>query len=252
MPFLTQRKTLSLASICFAALLSYPQSANAHDDLADKVDEIVTYGRAIDKIGEATAASEGTVGYADFEDRPFSRAGELVEVIPGAVATQHSGEGKANQYFLRGFNLDHGTDFSASVDGVPVNLRTHGHGQGYLDLNFVIPELAEIQRYDGPWDLDQDLKKLNGLAKLIHNTRNTESPLRAVESGLIDRFGFIDDDLGGGAKRASLSLQTSLLSADGSLTDFSLYAVDYDFTLFSNFTYFLNDPENGDEFEQRN
>jgi len=98
MPFLTQRKTLSLASICFAALLSYPQSANAHDDLADKVDEIVTYGRAIDKIGEATAASEGTVGYADFED-----------------------EGKANQYFLRGFNLDHGTDFSASVDGVPVN-----------------------------------------------------------------------------------------------------------------------------------
>lgn len=334
MPYSPNAKDFILASISLAALLLSAQNAHAHDGLGHKVDEVVTYGRAIDKIGEAKAASEGTVGYSDFEDRPFSRAGELVEVIPGAVATQHSGEGKANQYFLRGFNLDHGTDFSAAVDGVPVNMRTHGHGQGYLDLNFVIPELVErvdyrkgpyspqegdfssagsarystrkmldhnfieisagefdywrgvagvsqdlsdrttlliggeIQRYDGPWVLDQDLKKLNGLAKLIHSTQNTESqltatyyqsdwtstdqiPLRAVDSGLVDRFGFIDDDLGGETQRASLSLQSSFLSPDGALTDLNLYLVDYDFTLFSNFTFFLNDPVNGDEFEQK-
>ena len=78
-----------------------------------------------------------------------------MEVIPGAVATQHSGEGKANQYFLRGFNLDHGTDFSASIDGVPINNRTHGHGQGYLDLNFMIPEIVEQVRYrKGPYHAD--------------------------------------------------------------------------------------------------
>ena len=137
-------------SVCFAALVA--PSAMAHGDDINTLDAVVVHGRAITMIGEAGAASEGVVGYADFEDRPLSRAGELVEVIPGAVATQHSGEGKANQYFLRGFNLDHGTDFSASVDGVPVNLRTHGHGQGYLDLNFIIPELMERVDYaKGPY-----------------------------------------------------------------------------------------------------
>ncbi|PMU32984.1 TonB-dependent receptor, partial [Pseudomonas sp. FW305-47B] len=83
------------------------------------------------------------VGYKDFADKPLSRVGELVENVPGVIATQHSGTGKANQYFLRGFNLDHGTDFAGFVDGVPINMRTHGHGQGYLDLNFLIPELVE-------------------------------------------------------------------------------------------------------------
>jgi len=328
------RQNLLMARVSVAVLTFYPQHSFAHEELQSAVDEIIIYGRALDKIGDAKTASEGTVGYSDFEDRPLSRSGELVEVIPGAVATQHSGEGKANQYFLRGFNLDHGTDFSAQVDGVPVNLRTHGHGQGYLDLNFVIPELvervdyrkgpysaqdgdfstagsaryqtrdkleqnfvevtagefdylrgvaavserlsdqtslllgAELQRYDGPWVLDQDLKKFNGLAKLIHSTKNAQSeltatyyqsdwtatdqiPTRAVDSGLIDRFGFIDDDLGGETNRASLSLQTSILSSGGAMTDLNLYFVDYDFTLFSNFTYFLNDPVDGDEFEQK-
>ena len=74
--------------------------------------------------------------------RPASRVGEVLEAVPGLIVTQHSGEGKANQYFLRGFNLDHGTDLAITVDGMPVNMRTHGHGQGYADLNFLIPELC--------------------------------------------------------------------------------------------------------------
>ena len=75
------------------------------------------------------------------------RTGELLETVPGLVVTQHSGDGKANQYFLRGFNLDHGTDLATSVDGIPVNMHTHGHGQGYTDINFVIPELLDRIEY---------------------------------------------------------------------------------------------------------
>ena len=135
-------------------------------------DTIVVYGRGLELIGEAGAASEGTVGYKDFEDRPLSRTGELVEVIPGAVATQHSGEGKANQYFLRGFNLDHGTDFSASLDGVPINLRTHGHGQGYLDLNFIIPEIVErVDFRKGPYRASSGDFSSAGSARYITRDR---------------------------------------------------------------------------------
>ena len=76
--------------------------------------------------------------------RPVSRVGEALEVVPGLIVTQHSGEGKANQYFLRGFNLDHGTDLAITVDGMPVNMPTHGHGQGYADINFMIPELIAV------------------------------------------------------------------------------------------------------------
>ena len=75
---------------------------------------------------------------------PVSRVGELLEAVPGLIVTQHSGEGKANQYFLRGFNLDHGTDLAITVDGMPVNMPTHGHGQGYADINFLIPELVQV------------------------------------------------------------------------------------------------------------
>ena len=75
------------------------------------------------------------------------RPGEVLEVVPGLIVTQHSGDGKANQYFLRGFNLDHGTDFATRVDGIPVNMPTHAHGQGYADINFLIPELVDKVRY---------------------------------------------------------------------------------------------------------
>ena len=97
-------------------------------------------------------ASQGVVTGKQIEEEPRSRVGEVLEVVPGLIATQHSGEGKANQYFLRGFNLDHGTDIDITLDDMPVNMRTHGHGQGYADLNFMIPELISTLHYSkGPY-----------------------------------------------------------------------------------------------------
>lgn len=104
------------------------------------------------QVGSAVSASMGTVVAEQIEQRPISRAGEVLETVPGLIVTQHSGEGKANQYFLRGFNLDHGTDFATFIDGMPVNMRTHGHGQGYTDINFIIPEMIESLDYKkGPY-----------------------------------------------------------------------------------------------------
>lgn len=118
-------------------------------------ESMVVYGRARQQLGTATSASEGQVAGADLELRPMGRVGELLEVVPGLIATQHSGQGKSNQLFLRGFNLDHGTDFAAHLDGVPLNFRTHGHGQGYLDLNFLIPEIVEsVDFRKGPYRAD--------------------------------------------------------------------------------------------------
>ncbi|HWP00077.1 MAG TPA: TonB-dependent receptor [Methylococcus sp.] len=110
------------------------------------------WGRETDLLGLTQSASQGAVGQNQFKYRPLLRVGELVEVVPGMLATQHSGSGKANQYFLRGFNLDHGTDFAVWVDSVPMNLPTHAHGQGYLDLNGIIPELVDRVEYGkGPY-----------------------------------------------------------------------------------------------------
>ncbi len=95
---------------------------------------------------------QGTVTARRVETRPALRPGELLEYVPGVIITQHSGDGKANQYFLRGFNLDHGTDFAIDVAGMPVNMPTHAHGQGYADLNFLIPELVSgIDYRKGPY-----------------------------------------------------------------------------------------------------
>ncbi len=103
----------------------------------------------------ARSSTEGSVTAEQLAERPISRSGELLEFVPGLIVTQHSGEGKANQYFLRGFNLDHGTDFYTEVDGLPVNMRTHGHGQGYADINFIIPELiGELTYRKGPYYAD--------------------------------------------------------------------------------------------------
>src|SRR5690349_4305932 len=110
-------------------------------------DEIQVTGRASDMVGIADSASEGVTGQEDLAKRPVLRTGELLETVPGVIVTQHSGSGKANQYFLREFNLDHGTDFRITVDHMQVNMPTHGHGQGYSDLNFLIPELVESIRY---------------------------------------------------------------------------------------------------------
>ncbi|WP_340268195.1 TonB-dependent receptor [Sphingobium mellinum] len=310
------------------AAVTAAKAQSLSPDTAGKSDnEIVVYGRALAQIGLATSGSQGVVGYKDFENKPLSRVGELVENVPGVIATQHSGTGKANQYFLRGFNLDHGTDFAGFVDGVPVNMRTHGHGQGYLDLNFLIPELVERIDYrkgpyfvdvgdfsaagtvrfktvdtmkptaeitvgsygyyrallagsmpagsgdlllavdgtasNGPWVLNEDLKKINAAVKYSHGSdreglsigftgyhatwnATDQVPLRAIESGLISRFGNIDPFLGGSTTRIGLTGNGSF-----SGTDINLFALYYRFRLTSNFTYFLDDPVNGDEFQQR-
>jgi hypothetical protein len=316
------------ATALLAPVVGVPTVASAHEEHAPLIEEIVTWGRAEPIIGVAMSASEGMVGYDDIRMPPLLRVGELAEAVPGMVATQHSGTGKANQYFLRGFNLDHGTDFSAHAEGVPLNMRTHGHGQGYLDLNFLIPELIEtthyqkgpyspetgdfssagsvefdfydrlgdslaeitagefgyyrgllattldagagaltaaldVTAYDGPWRLDENLQqnKLylgyvgrlgNAATKFTFQGYSSEwdatdqIPLRAVQNGLIDDLGFIDPDLGGSTDRYALTANFSYETWEA-----TAYVVDYDFTLFSNFTYLLDDPVNGDQFEQR-
>src|SRR5262249_36360195 len=111
------------------------------------LDTVKVTGRIDDLRGVASTASEGRVGAADLKLRPITREGEMLETVPGMIVTQHSGEGKANQYFVRGFNLDHGTDFETRLEGMPLNMPTHGHGQGYTDLNFLIPEFVDYIDY---------------------------------------------------------------------------------------------------------
>jgi len=156
---------------------SAPGAAN------NQLEEIIVFGRARQLLGAADAASEGSIGGADLLVRPMLRVAELLEAVPGLVAVQHSGSGKANQYFLRGFNLDHGTDFTAVVDGVPWNLRSHGHGQGYLDMNGLMPEIVErIDYRKGPYRADIGDMAL-AASSFISTIDRFDRPFAAVESG---------------------------------------------------------------------
>ncbi|MGA7744809.1 MAG: TonB-dependent receptor plug domain-containing protein, partial [Polyangia bacterium] len=294
--------------------------------------EVVVHGRAEDILGIAVGASEGAIGEADLKDLPLLRRGELMETVPGLVVTQHSGDGKANQYFLRGFNLDHGTDFAFSVDDVPVNLPSHAHGQGYSDLNFMIPELVdfidyrkgpfysevgdfsgagaadvhlvntlpqgtinlqggqfafaralvaesptvgpgtllyalEYNHYNGPWVVPENSNRWNGLLRYHWTNSNDQYSLtasvyvapnwyatdqvaqRAITQGLISRFGALDPSDGGNTGRGALSFNWTRKNEDG-MTKLTLYGFYYRMNLFSDFTYYLNDPVNGDQFEQ--
>jgi len=322
----TRPAKVYLTGLCLLPLSGLSATALA-DDL-DKIERLEVRGRQINTLGHSTSASEGIVGAAEIESRPLLRTGEILEFVPGMIVTQHSGSGKANQYFLRGFNLDHGTDFNTRVEGMPVNMRTHGHGQGYTDLNFLIPELlgeiryakgayypevadfsgagaaqilladelayrqvgvtlgeygyqrlvatqdmktevgrfilgTELQAYDGPWsDIKEDVSKINVVGRYLtklnggdfsltmmayDNSWNSadQIPARAVESGLIDFYGSLDTDVGGEASRYSISA-----NYDAGNWQANAYAIRSTMDLFSNFTYFLNDPINGDEFEQ--
>ena len=112
-------------------------------------------GRADDLIGIAESATQGTVGAKEIQYRPILRSGEVLETVPGVMITQHAGGGKANQYFLRGFNLDHGTDFAIFLDGMPLNLPSHAHGEGYSDMNTVMPEFVQqVDFQKGPYYAD--------------------------------------------------------------------------------------------------
>ena len=280
---------------------------------------------------QPTAASEIRIDGEQLNARPASRVGEVLEAVPGLIATQHSGEGKANQYFLRGFNLDHGTDLAINVDGMPVNMPTHGHGQGYADINFLIPELVqsvnarkgpyfadqgdfasagavgidyvnrlpkniaeltvgsfgyrralaagstavgegtllaavEANKYNGPWDTPDNIRKLNAVLRYSQGTATDGFTLsgmaysngwnstdqvaqRAIDQGVIGRFGSLDSTDGGTSSRSSLSGNWAQSSVYGQ-SKVSAYVIRSSLQLFNNFTYFLDDPVNGDQFSQ--
>lgn len=325
------RHTLATLRAAIAAALALPASFPVWSaGQAGKLEEVTVTAQRITALAEADSASVGTVLADQLENRPVLRTGEVLEVVPGLTVTQHSGDGKANQYFLRGFNLDHGTDFASRVDGLPVNMPTHGHGQGYSDINFLIPELikridykkgtyyaeegnfsaagavdltyadrlekslavlgygdegyrrallaispalgnanllvaVDYQHNDGPWELPEGFRKVNGLLKFTsggpdsgfgvtamgydgHWRSTDQIPLRAVESGLIDRFGNIDPTDGGETHRYSLSADYWAPLGEGKFSALA-YGIDYRLDLISNFTYFLN-PVEGDQFEQ--
>jgi outer membrane receptor protein involved in Fe transport len=170
---------LSIANV--AAATEGPPTAAIEGDA--ELEEVVVFGRGERQIGVAAASSEGVVAGADLSVRPMLRVAELLEAVPGMIAAQHSGSGKANQYFLRGFQLDHGTDFTTYIDDMPWNLRTHGHGQGYLDINGLIPEVVDrIEYRKGPYRADIGDFALAG-ASFMTTIDRLKQPFLAVEGG---------------------------------------------------------------------
>jgi outer membrane receptor protein involved in Fe transport len=148
---------LLMSVACCAAraeqTLAADTNSNAMDTtLGSGLQEITVTAGRLGLLGTASTASEGVIADQELQLTPQYRPGQLLETVPGLIATLHSGEGKANEYLLRGYNLDHGTDLATFVDDMPINQPTHAHGQGYTDLNFMIPELAEAINYTkGPY-----------------------------------------------------------------------------------------------------
>jgi len=178
-----------------------------------ELNAITIRGRAANLVGQADTASSGRVGQVDIDERPLLRPAEVLEAVPGLLVTQHSGDGKANQYFTRGFNLDHGTDFAFSMDGIPVNQPTNAHGQGYTDLNYVIPELVRAVTYTkGPFDVEEGDFATAGSADLIY----PDTLPRYIDALTMGAFGY---------QRALTAHQLSLLGGD---LIYALEIVDYD------------------------
>ncbi|MFM2130853.1 MAG: hypothetical protein RL646_56 [Verrucomicrobiota bacterium] len=302
------------------------------DPVPKRMEEIVVMGRQDSLLGVADSATIGVTGAVQLSERPLLRPGEVLETVPGLIITQHAGGGKANQYFLRGFNLDHGTDFATFIDGVPLNMPSHGHGQGYADMNFVIPELIERVNYqkgpyyaqtgdfgtagaayletfrrlpkslllleggsfgygralvadtvkagsgellyavqgahsDGPWEMGDNFRRANGQLTWSrgddHDGFSTtlrfyqgewrtsdQIPLALVETGALSPWGNMDPTNGGDSRYVSWSADWRHRHG-GSEDRLQAYVFRYDLDLFSNFTYALNDPVNGDQFEQQ-
>ena len=317
-------KTRLLAA-CVACCIPPAHADGPH---TDRIEVTGHYGNG---VGTSDAASQGYITPRLIEAKPLLRPAEVLEYVPGVIVTQHSGEGKANQFFLRGFNLDHGTDFATSVAGVPVNMPTHAHGQGYTDLNFLLPELVsridyrkgpyfaqegdfssagaahfhyqerlkeglgvvslgshgyrravvadsatdsrgdllyafELLGNDGPWENPSRFAKQNALVRyslgpagdrhmitaMAYEGRwnaTDQIPRRAVESGLLGRLGAVDATDGGNSQRYGIAYERRHSHGSSEL-QLNAYAVRYRLQLYSNFTYFMNDPVNGDQFEQ--
>jgi TonB dependent receptor/TonB-dependent Receptor Plug Domain len=322
----TSETTLEEISVTTDAAVIKPQTGPSAS--AGYVGGVTGIGGSLLTVDSASA---GILTGTQVNNRPVTRPGEVLEAVPGLIVTQHSGEGKANQFFLRGFNLDHGTDIALFLDGMPLNMRTHAHGQGYADINFLIPELvgavefhkgpyfvrdgdfasagsvridyldstpknvaltsigsfgykralsivsaplaegnllvaADAQVYDGPWVVPDALRKIStvarysqgtaldgfsvtGMAYAARWTATNQVPERAIVSGLISRFGTINPTDGGDTSRFSLSGRFSATDDTG-VTRASAYVIRSQLNLFNDFTYFLNDPVNGDQFHQ--
>jgi outer membrane receptor protein involved in Fe transport len=280
-----------------------------------------------------TASNHQTVRDRDLKQRVIMEPSDILKVTPGLVTSTHAGGGKANQYFIRGFDADHGTDLAIWVDGMPVNNVSHGHGQGYADLNFIIPEIydrvevdkgpynvqygdfatagvvkmasrnfmpenmvslrggmfgtsralavatlnaplkplvaAEVFRYDGPYDNPEDLERYNVYLKApmpagagnqlsltlmgYGNSWNASGqiPLREVEAGRLSKWGTEDPTDGGNSQRYSASLDYSSMPTPNEQIAISAYYIDYNLSLYSNFTFFARDSVMGDQINQQ-
>jgi len=320
--------------------LATEETTQTGDEDAESDSEVPTDLIQLEKIlvkGDRaySTASSKSIRQFDLNVRPMQTAQDMLQLAPGLVITQHAGGGKAEQIFLRGFDADHGTDVAISTDGIPVNMVSHGHGQGYADLHYIIPELVEsIDLFKGPYFarhgnfstagsilfltkdfIDENMMKIEGgefntqkitglfqapsggdrqnayFAAQFYNTdgpveseqnfqrsnlfgkfhtylnetnkltfsvssfssawdASGQIPQRAVDSGLITRFGTIDDLEGGQTGRQNLNLTYMATGKNNSRFLIQPYFSRYNFKLFSNFTFFLDDPENGDMIEQ--
>jgi outer membrane receptor protein involved in Fe transport len=147
--------TPSLYSPPAAAQSAQNQVRKTENPASNEIDTVIVTARRRQLLGQAVTASEGVVDTKELQLTPMYRPGQLLETVPGLIVTLHSGEGKANQFLMRGYNLDHGTDLETYVDDMPINQPTHAHGQGYTDLNFLIPELVDDLNYTkGPYYAD--------------------------------------------------------------------------------------------------
>lgn len=311
------------------------EDTNTESDSASAADVVKLEQILVQGDRAYSTASSKSIREFDLNVRPMQTTQDMLQLAPGLVITQHAGGGKAEQIFLRGFDADHGTDVAISTDGIPVNMVSHGHGQGYADLHFVIPELvesidlfkgpyfakhgnfstagsvlfhtkdyidgnmmkieggefntqkvtglfqmpnsgkhhnayfaAQFYNTDGPVESEQNFQRsnlfgkfhthLNETSKLAFSVSSFSSawdasgqiPQRAVDSGLITRFGTIDDLEGGQTGRQNLNLTYTAIGENNSRFLIQPYFTRYNFKLFSNFTFFLDDPENGDMIEQ--
>ncbi len=324
------RSRLLFLAILIAVLTVY-KSAQAHDpDVTElEIPEVSVIGER-----PVAASSEQFIPDKDILLQPQGRPAQVLRLIPGFIAVEHSGgAGKADQYFLRGFDADHGTDVAFFIDNMPINLRTHGHGQGYTDLNFIIPETIQgidvvkgtyhaefgdfntagavrfktrdvlqenvvqggggqfdTQRYllmlsptkdkvrtlfaaegyytNGPFENDNRYFRFNFMGKATVNptvrselsvtgsyqksnwNASGEIPFRAVTDGTIDRFGSIDPSEGGKTQRTTGRLQYHYDTPSGGQFFADAYLVYYKLDLWTNFTFFLDDPVNGDGINQ--
>jgi len=323
-------RSLIVSGFTTLALLAChaPAWAGDSEDDGSKI-EIVTVVAA--GVSNMVAASAGDVSQEQLAHQPLLRPGAVLENVPGLIVTQHSGEGKANQYFLRAFNLDHGTDLATEIDNMPINMPTHAHGQGYTDLNFLIPELvsdlhfrkgpyyadegdfatagavrmdlltempdsvtsafgqdgyrrglllgsaaigagtllgaADVYHNDGPFDRPDDYTRLNGVLRYHRGTATDfftvtamgysgnwsstdQVPARAIDEGLVGRFGSLNPTDGGESSRSSLSFNR-VKHTDTEQVQLSAYVIRYKLELWSSFTYYLKDPVSGDQMDQK-